>query len=83
MSGYYFSQKIVFFILLSEDFFIFTNSVGPDEMQHDAAFHLGLHSLPKYSFRGFRNTKGYLGIKLMTWFSLCVCANILCELLYW
>ena len=28
-------------------------------MQHYAAFHLGLHCLQKYSFRGFRNTKGY------------------------
>ena len=27
-------------------------------MQHYAAFHLGLHSLQKCSFRGFRNTKG-------------------------
>ena len=24
------------------------NSVGPDEMLHNAAFHLGLHCLPKY-----------------------------------
>ena len=24
-------------------------------MQHDAAFHLVLHCLPKYSFRGFQN----------------------------
>ena len=28
------------------------NSVDPNEMQHYAAFHLGLHCLPKYSFRG-------------------------------
>ena len=32
----------------------FTNSVDPDEMQHYAAFHLGLQCLQKYSFRGFR-----------------------------
>ena len=38
--------------------FTFTNSVDPDEMQHYAAFHLGLHCLQKYSFRGFLNTKG-------------------------
>ena len=25
--------------------------------QHDAAFHLGLHCLPKYQFRGFEYTK--------------------------
>ena len=46
-------------ILLSEDFFTFTNSIDPDEMQHYAAFHLGLHCLQKYSFRGFPNTKGF------------------------
>ena len=28
-------------------FFTFTNSVDPDEMQHYAAFHLGLHCLQK------------------------------------
>ena len=32
-------------------FFTFTNNVDPDEMQHYAAFHLGLHCLQKYSFR--------------------------------
>ena len=32
-------------------FFCFTNSVDPDEMQHYAAFHLGLHSLSKNSVR--------------------------------
>ena len=34
------------------------NIVDPDEMQHYAAFHLGLHFLLKYSFRGFPNTMG-------------------------
>ena len=29
------------------------NSSDLDEIQHDVAFHLGLHCLPKYSFRGF------------------------------
>ena len=37
---------------------ILANSVDPDEMQHYAAFHLGLHCLPKYPFRGFQYTKG-------------------------
>ena len=50
MSGYKF-QKILLF--LSEDFFTFSNSVDPDEMQDIAAFHLGFHCLQKYSFRGF------------------------------
>ena len=42
MSGYNF-KKIVFFCL--KIFFTVTNSVDPDEMQHYAAFHLGLHCL--------------------------------------
>ena len=32
---------------------ISAKSVDPDEMQHYAAFHLGLHCLPKYPFWGF------------------------------
>ena len=34
------------------------NIVDPNEMPHNAAFHLGLHCLPKYPFRGFQYTKG-------------------------
>ena len=30
---------------------ILANSADPDEMLHYAAFHLGLHCLPKYPFR--------------------------------
>ena len=37
---------------------ILPNSADPDEMQHYAAFHLGLHCLSKYQFRGFQHTKG-------------------------
>ena len=37
------------------------NSVNPDEMQHYAAFHLGLHCLPKYLFRSFQYSKGWTG----------------------
>ena len=38
-------------ISLSEDqFFVLANSKDPSEMPHDAAFHLGLHCLPKYAF---------------------------------
>ena len=47
--GVFLSLKIVL---------ILPNSADPDEMQHDAAFHLGLHCLPKYLFRGFQSTKG-------------------------
>ena len=34
-------------------------SVDPDEMPFYVTFHLGLHFLPKYPFRGFQSTKGY------------------------
>ena len=36
---------------------ILTISADLDEMQHYAAFHLGLHCLQMYLFRGFRYTK--------------------------
>ena len=36
---------------------ILANSADSDEMQHYAAFCLGLHCLPKFSFRGFQYTK--------------------------
>ena len=49
MPGYNFKKHIAFFCLTN--FFTFTNSVDPDEMQHYAAFHLGLHCLQKYLFR--------------------------------
>ena len=57
VSGYNFQKK--YCIPLSEDLFTFTNSVDPDEMQHNASFHRGLHCLKSqnYSFRGFQNTK--------------------------
>ena len=34
------------------------NSADPDEMQHSAVFHLGLHCLPKYHFQVYQYTKG-------------------------
>ena len=56
VSGYDFQKNIVFFCL--KVFFSFNNIVDHDEMPHYAAFHLGLHCLQKYSFRGFPDTKG-------------------------
>ena len=41
---------------------LFTNSVYPDEIQHYAAFHLGLPCVPMYPFRGvdgFRKSCDY------------------------
>ena len=40
------SVKIVLASVKNED---------PKGMQHYASFHLGLHYLPKYPFRGFKN----------------------------
>ena len=50
MSGYNLKD---YCIILSDDVFYFTYSIDPDEMQHYAAFHLGMHCLQKYTFRGF------------------------------
>ena len=49
-------RKNIIFVYL-KIFFTFTNSIDPEEMQHNAAFLLGLHSLQKYSLRGFPNRK--------------------------
>ena len=38
--------------------FILANSADPDEIQPYAAFHPGLHCLPKYLFTGIQNEKG-------------------------
>ena len=35
--------------------FIFANSADPDEMPHHAPFHLGLHCLQEYLFRGLQS----------------------------
>ena len=40
VSGYYLKEYCIYFV--SEDLFDL-NSVNPDEMAHDTAFHLGLH----------------------------------------
>ena len=36
---------------------IIANSADPGEMQHNAAFYMGLQCLPMYPFRSFENTK--------------------------
>ena len=41
---------------------ILANSADPDEMQHYAAFHLGLHCLPKNLFRGLSVYKGLMNV---------------------
>ena len=53
----YFKGPGIFSKLSIKIMLIIVNSADPDEMQHYAAFHLGLHSLPKYMFRGFQYTK--------------------------
>ena len=49
VSGYNFQKNIVFFCL--KIFFIFTNSVDPDEMQRYAAFYL-VFTVCKYTCVG-------------------------------
>ena len=44
-----FQKNIVF--LSMKIYCVFANSADPDEMPHDAAFHLDLHCLSKYPFR--------------------------------
>ena len=57
-------QKLLFHpknvVFLSESNFVFklANSADPDEMPRFAAFHLGLHCLQKYPFKGFKSTRG-------------------------
>ena len=41
---------------------ILLNSADPHEIQLYAAFHMGLHCLPKYSYRGFPEYKGLRNI---------------------
>ena len=50
VSGYKLKNKIAFLCLMIV--YTCSNSVDPNEMQHHAAFHLGLHCLPKYPYLG-------------------------------
>ena len=54
------SKKILYFFLSLKINFILANSADPDERLHYAAFHLGLHCLLKYPFRGFWSKKGLI-----------------------
>ena len=45
-------------LLSLKDVLILASSADLDEMQHTAAFHQGLHCLPKYAFGGFLYIKG-------------------------
>ena len=51
-------SKNIFYFFLYKINFVLANSADTDEMLYNAAFHLGLHCLPKYPFRGFWSTKG-------------------------
>ena len=50
------SHRYIVFLSLKIDF-VLANSVD-DKMLHKMAFHLGLHCLSKYPFRGFWYTEG-------------------------
>ena len=45
------------YVFVWRSFFLLINKVDPDEMQHYAAYHLGLHFLQTYLFRGFPENK--------------------------
>ena len=56
----YFQEKknLIYEVFLSlKVILVLTNSTYPDEMQHYAAFHPGIHCLPKYTLNGFQYTK--------------------------
>ena len=78
MHIYNFQKNIVFFCL--KIIFNFTNSVDPGEMQHYAAFHLGLHCLQKYLFTGFPEHKGLRMTATFEYFLDCVnsCFCLVC-----
>ena len=53
--SYVISKKNIVSFSLKNDF-VLANTADPDEMPHEATFHLVLHYLPNYPFRGFRST---------------------------
>ena len=67
MTGYNFQKKKKIVSLSLKIDLVLSNSTDPDEMQHYAAFHHGLHCLPKYLFRGFQSTKVTLFIPEIIW----------------
>ena len=65
------SKKILYFFPLKIDL-VFSSSADPDEMLHYTAFHLGLHGLPKYLFRGFQSTKATFYILTIIFDKVCM-----------
>ena len=59
--SYNFQKNIVLFSLKID--FVLANSAEHGEMLHNAAFHLGLHCLPKYSILGFLVFMGLICIE--------------------
>ena len=64
-----FPDNIDFF---SDDRLYLSKRCSPVEMPHCGVFHLGLHCLTKYPFRGFWTTKGYLVTVSVLWLFLMV-----------
>ena len=54
---YFNGSQLVLYQLSLRIVFTLANIVDPDEMPPYAAFHLGLHCMAKYPFRGFQDTK--------------------------
>ena len=61
VKGYIFKKKNNLSLKIN---FELANSANPNEMPHYAAYHLSIHCLAKYIFRGFQSTKK-LGSKLL------------------
>ena len=57
----FFSKTNIAFLSLKIDF-VLANSADPGEMTHLAAFHLGLHCLPKNPFWGILPLKSLTNI---------------------
>ena len=51
-------SKADMLLSLKISFFILANCAASDEMPPYAAFHLGLHCLPKYLLTGIQNENG-------------------------
>ena len=68
VKDYNFQKNVVLSLKIH---FVLANSADPDEMPHSAAFHLGLHCLPKYPvYKGLNNKMGQL-MKFCYWLYIC------------
>ena len=79
VTGYTGNFQNIVYLLSLKIAVALTNSVDSDEMPHVAAFHLGLHCLPKYSLGVTSSHVVKIQHRLFVPGSLCVhaCNNVL------